>query len=85
MISARETIRGSIFGARGPHGYFARKTALSRLVQGRIRQNLRPRALRSERMRQHQGIFGIKAAYEKAAGEIAAGQAVKTEAVIAGT
>ncbi|MDI4237142.1 ABC transporter substrate-binding protein [Bradyrhizobium sp. Arg237L] len=75
-----KAIVGSIFGARGPHGYFARKTPLSawfKAEYGKTYNRMPPFGAYAAA----QGIFGIKAAYEKAAAGAAGKQ--KTEAVIA--
>jgi branched-chain amino acid transport system substrate-binding protein len=75
-----KTIVGSIFGARGPHGYFARKTVLSDWFKAEYVKTY-GRVPPFGAYAAAQGIFGIKAAYEKAAGGAAGKQ--KTEAVIA--
>jgi branched-chain amino acid transport system substrate-binding protein len=75
-----KAVVGSIFGARGPHAYFARKTPLSdwfKVEYVKTYGHVPPFGAYAAA----QGIFGIKAAYEKAAGGAAGKQ--KTEAVIA--
>jgi branched-chain amino acid transport system substrate-binding protein len=75
-----KSIPGSIFGARGPHGYFARSTPLSDWFKSeykRIHNRMPPFGAYAAA----QGIFGIKAAYEKAAA--GAGGKQTSEAVIA--
>jgi branched-chain amino acid transport system substrate-binding protein len=75
-----KAIVGSIFGARGPHGYFARKTPLSDWFKAEFVKtygHVPPFGAYTAA----QGIFGIKAAYEKAASGTAGKQ--KPEAVVA--
>jgi branched-chain amino acid transport system substrate-binding protein len=71
---------GSIFGARGPHAYFATSTPLSDWFAAeykRVYKRVPPFGAYAAA----QGIFGIKAAYEKAASGKAGKQT--SEAVIA--
>ncbi|MGX9427794.1 MULTISPECIES: ABC transporter substrate-binding protein [Bradyrhizobium] len=75
-----KTIVGSIFGARGPHGYFARKTPLADWFKAEYLKTYH-RVPPFGAYAAAQGIFGIKAAYEKAAAGLAG--KLKTEAVIA--
>jgi branched-chain amino acid transport system substrate-binding protein len=75
-----KSIVGSIFGARGPHGYFAKSTPLSDWFKAeykRIYSRVPPFGAYAAA----QGIFGIKAAYEKAAAGAPGKQ--NSEAVIA--
>jgi len=74
-----KTVAGSIFGARGPHSYFVRATPLADWFKAEYRKayhRLPPFGAYAAA----QGIFGIKAAYEKAAAGAAGKQ--KTEAVV---
>jgi branched-chain amino acid transport system substrate-binding protein len=75
-----KAIVGSIFGARGPHGYFARQTPLADWFKAEYKKTYN-RVPPFGAYAAAQGIFGIKAAYEKAAAGAAGKQ--KTEAVIA--
>jgi branched-chain amino acid transport system substrate-binding protein len=75
-----QAIVGSIMGARGPHGYFAKSTPLSDWFATEYKKAYgKVPALGSYAAAQ--SIFGIKAAYEKAA----AGKAdrLKADAIIA--
>jgi branched-chain amino acid transport system substrate-binding protein len=75
-----QAIVGSIIGARGPHSYFAKSTPLSDWFMTEYKSTYgKVAALGSYAAAQ--GIFGIKAAYEKAAAGKPGKQ--KTEAVIA--
>jgi branched-chain amino acid transport system substrate-binding protein len=61
-----KAIAGSIIGARGPHGYFAKSTPLSDWFMTQYKaayKRIPPLGAYAAA----QGIFGIKAAYEKAA------------------
>jgi branched-chain amino acid transport system substrate-binding protein len=74
-----KAVVGSIFGARGPHGYFARSTPLAdwfRVEYKKAYGRVPPFGAYAAA----QGIFGIKAAYEKAAAGTSGKQ--KSEAVI---
>jgi branched-chain amino acid transport system substrate-binding protein len=75
-----KSIVGSIFGARGPHGYFSRSTPLSDWFKAEYKRTY-GRVPPFGAYAAAQGIFGIKAAYEKAAAGAAGKQ--KAEAVIA--
>jgi branched-chain amino acid transport system substrate-binding protein len=75
-----KSIVGSIFGARGPHGYFAKSAPLSDWFKAEYKRTFN-RVPPFGAYAAAQGIFGIKAAYEKAAGGNSGKQ--KSEAVIA--
>jgi branched-chain amino acid transport system substrate-binding protein len=75
-----KAVVGSIFGARGPHGYFARSTPLADWFKAQYKKAY-GRVPPFGAYAAAQGIFGIKAAYEKAAAGASGKQ--KTEAVIA--
>jgi branched-chain amino acid transport system substrate-binding protein len=74
-----KAVVGSIFGARGPHGYFARSTPLADWFKAEYKKAY-GRVPPFGAYAAAQGIFGIKAAYEKAAAGTSGKQ--KTEAVI---
>lgn len=71
---------GSIFGARGPHAYFAKSTPLADWFKAEYKKTYN-RVPPFGAYAAAQGIFGIKAAYEKAA----AGKTekLKSEAIVA--
>jgi len=71
---------GSIFGARGPHAYFAKSTPLSDWFKAEYKKTYN-RMPPFGAYAAAQGIFGIKAAYEKAAGGKT--EKLKPEAIIA--
>jgi branched-chain amino acid transport system substrate-binding protein len=75
-----KTVVGSIFGARGPHSYFVKTTPLADWFKAEYRKTYN-RLPPFGAYAAAQGIFGIKAAYEKAAAGIAGKQ--KSEAVVA--
>jgi branched-chain amino acid transport system substrate-binding protein len=74
-----KTVVGSIFGARGPHSYFVRSTPLADWFKAEYKKTYN-RLPPFGAYAAAQGIFGIKAAYEKAAAGVAGKQ--KTEAVV---
>jgi branched-chain amino acid transport system substrate-binding protein len=70
---------GSIFGARGPHSYFVRATPLADWFKAEYRKTYH-RLPPFGAYAAAQGIFGVKAAYEKAAAGATGKQ--KTEAIV---
>jgi len=74
-----KTVVGSIFGARGPHSYFVRSTPLADWFKAEYKKTYN-RLPPFGAYAAAQGIFGIKAAYEKAAAGVTGKQ--KTEAVV---
>jgi branched-chain amino acid transport system substrate-binding protein len=74
-----KTVVGSIFGARGPHSYFVRSTPLADWFKAEYKKTYN-RLPPFGAYAAAQGIFGIKAPYQKAAAGVTGKQ--KTEAVV---